>query len=107
MMMIFNLIYKDKYTGNWIYKRNTISLRYLSGWFWIDLFSVVPFFTVDWFIMTESWACNIHGQLDLNSSAGSRAAATVKMVKLLRMVKLTRVCSRLRACCSASRRIFS
>ena len=91
MMIIFNLIYKDKYTGNWIYKRNTISLRYLSGWFWIDLFSVVPFFTVDWFIMTESWACNIHGQLDLNSSAGSRAAATVKMVKLLRMVKLTRV----------------
>lgn len=91
MMIIFNLIYKDKYTGNWIYKRNTISLRYLSGWFWIDLFSVVPFFTVDWFIMTESWACDIHGQLDLNSSAGSRAAATVKMVKLLRMVKLTRV----------------
>lgn len=91
MIIIFNLIYKDRYSGNWVYKRSTIVLRYLSGWFWIDLFSVVPFFLVDWFIMTESWECSIHGQIDLLASAGSRAAATIKMVKLLRMVKLTRV----------------
>lgn len=93
--VIFNTMYKDAYTGNWVYSRAKIAQRYLSGWFWIDLFSVLPFYLVDWFIMDEAWECDINGQKDLLLAdvevAGSRVASTVKMVKLLRMVKLTRV----------------
>ena len=94
MFIIFSLIYKDKYTGNWVYKRRTIVCRYLSGWFWIDLFSVLPFYLTDWVLMSSagmSWSCDIAGQVDVIRSAGSRAAATVKMIRLCRMLKLTRV----------------
>ena len=101
--------------GHWVLNKRTITVRYLgldhqpfvlSGWFWIDFVSVLPFWVISLDYshpFGDSSAClekmaarrgaNITQALcdDLSNTNVLRSTVLFRVVKLLRMLKLARV----------------
>merc|ERR1719421_2652187 len=76
IMVNFNLGYVDKRAMSIVVDRRDIAKRYvLSGWFFIDLISVMPFDVVAMLSKSESVA-----QLK-----------TLRMIRLFRLIKLIKV----------------
>lgn len=76
LMQFFTKVQRQTQKGTvWIKDRRTIIKNYMRGWFWIDLFSILPFDIVG---------------LYFNSPEVKRLKA-IRIVRLLRLLKLVRV----------------
>ena len=98
MGIIFNLITFDEVRGRWVATRAQITRNYLTGWFVIDLITVLPFWLAPFF---NAWAsgevvdCSFStNAYELVNDGGKRAAkvtSTFRIIKLLRLIKIVRV----------------
>jgi hypothetical protein len=74
--------YRDKHTGRLILDIKQISYTYLTGWFPLDILSVLPFELIQYVVPTSS-AAEEEGNLG--------ELALLKFVRLTRLLKLLRV----------------
>lgn len=97
MILIFHLAYQETLEagGHWVYNKRLIGLKYLKGWFIIDLLSVLPFWalTLD---VDDPFGKNRAAGSDpqINSLQLTRAFKLARMLKLARVLKASRVLKR-------------
>ena len=77
----FNLAYYDA-RDKLVYKRRQIAQHYLRYWFWIDLLSVIPFYSI---VMI------ITGKVGRENYSAQDPLTFLRLFKLLRLVRLHRV----------------
>ena len=94
IFLTFNMAYQvnDERGETFIYSRKRIIRKYLLGWFFIDLISVLPFYLMT-FDYEDPYGRTFNASTADEDSASSlsRASALVRVVKLLRMLKLARL----------------
>ncbi len=96
MLLIFHLQYLDEASGLWITNRRQIACRYLLGWFWVDVVSVVPVYLIP--IVNSNATCypfadrpDVGSGVNDDGGGLSRAAQGVRTIRLLRLLKLARM----------------
>lgn len=72
----FFLAFMDDEEGQWIFENKRIALRYLKGWFVIDLVSILPY----------DYADEIFGD-----ASNLQDLKPLRLIRLLRLIKLARV----------------
>eukprot|EP01001_Neometanema_parovale_P012512 NODE_880_length_2017_cov_104.440338_g833_i0.p1 GENE.NODE_880_length_2017_cov_104.440338_g833_i0~~NODE_880_length_2017_cov_104.440338_g833_i0.p1 ORF type:complete len:646 (+),score=146.39 NODE_880_length_2017_cov_104.440338_g833_i0:77-1939(+) len=87
----FFTAYEDPLTGDLVIDLKSIAIRYLAGWFLIDLLPTIP---ISWF---QKWAngssaeCFFLGT-DCDDNGGAAAALkTIRILRLARMAKILRL----------------
>ena len=93
IFVIFNTIYEDVEKDRWVYSRPRIALRYIKGFFVIDVISVAPLYIINFVAPPPGFVgCGAHGQiLDDTASTNHSARSMLSIVKLLRLLKLGRM----------------
>jgi hypothetical protein len=77
IILTFCTTYTDSFTNVEVFDHKRIAIRYLKGWFAIDLISCLPFDIM------------IEGQSSFNTIARiSRTSRLYKMIRLLRLLKI-------------------
>ena len=80
ILVTFNSAFINEETLMIVDNRNLISITYLSGWFWIDVLSIIPFDLI------------ANSQNNMNSMMKllriSRMYKLIKLTRLIRMVKI-------------------
>lgn len=117
IVLIFNTAYAEGEREQYVYSRAKIAKKYISSWFFIDLFSILPFFVFNFVLLNPP----VQGYLGCNSALGKgdrfdlqiatygrddvldvlgddaaskqlvRGMSAIKAIKLLRMLKLARI----------------
>jgi len=83
LVMQFFLAYMDS-DGQWVVEHDRIASRYLVGWFWIDLVSILPFDTIG----------IVLGNDEISRLAILRGIRLLRLFKLFRLVRASRIFSR-------------
>jgi hyperpolarization activated cyclic nucleotide-gated potassium channel 2 len=93
MIVTFFTVLQDEDNGELCFDRKTIAVSYLSGWFWIDLVSIMP---IDQIIKQFTEAGSGANGLKLAKLSRltriSKFAKFVRLLKIVRMTKLLRLC---------------
>ena len=90
IVLVCSTMYEEEleFGGMWVVERSKIVRKYVSsGWFYIDVIAVFPFYLIGWAINGGSGA-DSSGDDD---SGGSNTFHSVRLIKLLRMLKFARV----------------
>ena len=79
--------------GHWVLNHHIIARKYIRGWFFIDFFSILPFWLValDYAHPLPYLPGEVRDDFGEDSVTVRRAAMLSRVIKLIRMVKLTRV----------------
>lgn len=85
MAINFVRAYWDTDAGCWISSRRAISRRYLRGWFWLDLLSILPF---------DLYAVAMADKADVSQLRILRTVRVFRLAKLLRVARASRILSR-------------
>lgn len=85
IILNFNTTYVEAATELLVTDRTLIAKHYLQFWFWVDLFSTIPFDTIISTILGGSRNSN------LSSLKLIRILRLTRMLKLLRVLKLTKI----------------
>lgn len=89
MLLTFFTAINDPETNMLICDKKAIAKTYLSGWFIIDVISILP---IDLMINTEGTAGNKAMMQMAKMSRLSRISKFIRLVRIIRMAKMLRIC---------------
>jgi len=84
IIFTFFIPFRDPDTNVWVTDHKKIAIRYLKGWFWIDLLSILPFDILGVVLDSDS----------VQTLKALRLIRLLRLIKLLRLLRTSRIMAR-------------